>query len=74
MKCLDRKELKMGSLDLPAVSYCQLNISQCQATEMNNRFVVNVYNNLARNIDKYVRIPIVSSNNYEVLDNQGKIS
>ena len=63
----------MGSTSLPAVSYCQLNMSQCDASENNNQFVVNVYNSLARNIDKYVRVPITNRIlSFKVLDPKGK--
>ena len=56
------------------ISYCQLNISQCNATENNDKFVVNVYNSLARNVDKYIRVPVISSGyNYQVLDPAGSL-
>ena len=64
----------MGGQSLPAVSYCQLNMSQCDATENNDQFVVNVYNSLTRNADKYVRVPVTNQiPNYQILDAQGKI-
>ena len=64
----------MGGQSLPAVSYCQLNMSQCDATENNDQFVVNVYNSMARNADKYVRVPVTNQiPNYQILDAQGKI-
>ena len=64
----------MGGQSLPAVSYCQLNMSQCDATENNDQFVVNVYNSMARNVDKYVRVPVTNRiPNYQILDAQGKI-
>lgn len=55
------------------MSYCQLNVSQCEITEQNTRFVVNVYNGLSRSVDRYVRFPVsdvVSS--YRVIDSNGK--
>ena len=61
----------LGSQELPKVSYCQLNVSQCSISETNDRFVVNVYNSVARNVDKYIRIPITSVTNFQVLDTQG---
>ena len=64
----------MGGQSLPAVSYCQLNMSQCDATENNDQFVVNVYNSMARNADKYVRVPVTNQiPNYQIFDAQGKI-
>jgi lysosomal alpha-mannosidase len=53
------------------VSYCQLNVSQCDPTEKNNRFVVNIYNSMAHSIDKYVRVPIASGTTFQVRDPQG---
>ena len=65
----------MGGQSLPAVSYCQLNMSQCDATENNDQFVVNVYNSMAKNVDKYVRVPVTIKNlSYKILDAQGKIN
>ena len=62
----------MGAANLPPVSYCQLNMSQCDASENNDQFVVNVYNSLARNINKYIRVPITNRIlSYKVLDPQG---
>ena len=56
----------------PTSSYCNLNISQCDATEKANRFVINVYNSLASNIDKYIRVPVVKhASAYQVLDPNG---
>ena len=57
----------------PPVSYCNLNISHCDTTEKADRFVVNVYNSLATNIDKYIRVPVVKhvSAYYHVLDPNG---
>ena len=67
-----RNELKLGGANLPPVSYCQLNMSQCDASENNDQFVVNVYNSLARNINKYIRVPITNRIlSYKVLDPQG---
>ena len=59
----------------PPIFYCNLNISQCDATEKADRFVVNIYNSLATNINKYVRVPVVkqASAYYQVLDPNGII-
>lgn len=70
---LSRKELAIGAQTIPQITYCKLNLSQCETTEQNNRFVVNVYNSLTRNIDKYVRIPITNQEAaFQVLDPLGK--
>ena len=61
----------IGSQPLPKVSYCQLNVSQCNPTEKNNRFVVNIYNSMARSVDKYVRVPVASGTTFQVLDPKG---
>lgn len=53
----------------PTVSFCQLNMSQCDVTENNSRFVVNVYNGLARHLDKYIRLPVLDGSiRYKVYD------
>lgn len=73
MVFLYRKELSIGAAILPQVSYCQLNMSQCEVTEQNSRFVVNVYNSLTRHVDKYVRVPVPSeTGSYQVLDPDGE--
>ena len=39
--------------------FCHLlNISQCQVTEENDRFLVNVYNPLSREISRPIRLPV----------------
>ncbi|EFX74192.1 hypothetical protein DAPPUDRAFT_324586 [Daphnia pulex] len=67
------KELVIGNQVLPKVSYCQLNVSQCDPTEKNNRFVVNIYNSMARSVDKYVRVPVASGTIFQVHDPQGNV-
>jgi hypothetical protein len=48
--------------DLPDQQFCHLlNVTQCDVTENSNTFVVNVYNPLARTINKFVRLPVVTS-------------
>ena len=62
----------MESNTLPPVSYCNLNISQCETSEKADRFVVNVYNSLSSYINQYVRVPIAKrESNYQVLDPNG---
>lgn len=63
--------LEKGPEALPEVTYCQLNISQCDVTEKSNTFVVNVYNALSRSVDKYVRVPVQAGQAYQVLDPDG---
>ena len=57
----------------PKAQFCPLlNITQCEFTENSEKFVVNVYNPLARPMVKFVRLPITSPG-YQVQDPQGKI-
>ena len=58
------------------VSFCQLNISQCNVTEYADRFIINVYNPVPRTVDKYVRIPVningmLAFYGFQVLDSSG---
>ena len=58
------------------VSFCQLNMSQCNVTENADRFIVNVYNPIPRTVDKYVRVPVningmLAFYGFEVLDSNG---
>lgn len=67
-----RSQLPIGGQSLPDIHFCQLNISQCDASESSNRFVVNVYNPLARHVDKYIRVPVATGVFYQVLDPDGR--
>lgn len=49
-----------------------LNISQCNASEQSDTFVVTVYNPLARSTSRFIRVP-VPPQYYKVLDPQGTI-
>jgi len=50
-------------------------MSQCDVTEGKNRFVVNVYNSLAWNMSKYIRVPVVKfPADYQVLNFDGHFS
>lgn len=41
-------------------------------TEKSERFVVNVYNSLSRNIDRYIRVPMPDqSTSHQVFDSKG---
>jgi hypothetical protein len=70
-----RQELpKEKDITLPQVSYCRLNLSECEVTEKAGRFVVNVYNSLSRAINKYIRVPIPDkSTSHQIFDSKGKI-
>ena len=47
-------------LELSSFSMCpMLNVSQCDTTEQQMPFVVNVYNSLSREVSKFIRIPVV---------------
>jgi lysosomal alpha-mannosidase len=67
----NRSQLPILGRPLPDVKSCQLNVSQCDVSETSSRFIVNIYNSLARPIDKYVRIPVASAESYQVLDPDG---
>ena len=57
----------------PKAQFCpMLNITQCEFSENSEKFVVNVYNPLARPMVKFVRLPITSPG-YQVQDPQGKV-
>ena len=58
---------------LPKAQFCPLlNITQCDITETADQFVVNVYNPLARSVNKFVRLPIPTPG-YQVQDSTGQI-
>ena len=58
------KYLAGPETDLPDQQFCHLlNVTQCDVTESSDTFVVNVYNPLARTVDKFVRLPVVTSGN-----------
>lgn len=68
----NRSQLPILGRPLPDVKFCQLNVSQCDVSETSSRFIVNIYNSLAKHVDKYVRIPVVASGeSYQVLDPDG---
>lgn len=71
LECLHRNELPAGAEPLPQVFSCNLNASQCDSTEKNPQFVINVYNSLSREIDKYIRVPVPAGSDYQVLDPDG---
>jgi len=54
----------------PSVSYCNLNMSQCDITEHSERVIVNVYNSLAYIVNNYVRLPVLNRV-YRILDHSG---
>jgi lysosomal alpha-mannosidase len=52
---------ELSSLGNEKFQFCHmLNISQCHETENNDRFVVNVYNPLPREISRPIRLPVKS--------------
>jgi hypothetical protein len=65
---------KLVSLDgkktLDFDSCTQLNISQCATSESSDRFVILIFNPLARPVTHHVRVPVASST-YKVYDNKG---
>ncbi len=42
------------------MSYCNLNMSQCDVTEKSDQVVVNVYNSQANFVNRYVRVPVLN--------------
>lgn len=48
-----------------------LNISSCQYSESWDSFVVNVYNPLGRQVDRYIRLPVKRDKVYTVQDHAG---
>ena len=66
-----RNELMLGSQPLAELAYCQLNISQCAVSESSSKFVINIYNSLSRDVDKYVRVPVIGGIDYAVFDPDG---
>ena len=50
----------------PKAQFCPLlNITQCEVSETADQFLVNVYNPLARTINKFIRLPILSPGMYK---------
>ncbi len=48
-----------------------LNMTECWVSENNENFTLIIYNPIGRAISQWVRIPVNSSHNYEVLDSNG---
>ena len=48
-----------------------LNISQCHFTESNDRFMVNIYNPIARVISPFIRIPVRDNASYRITNSAG---
>ena len=56
---------------VPKQEFCRLlNLTQCHVSESSPKFVVTAYNPLVRPVDRYIRIPIVSSG-YDVFAPDG---
>lgn len=70
-----KKELPLNGEELPDITFCKLlNTSACDVTENSNRFVVNVYNSLAKSTNRYIRLPVVQGT-YNVYDyNRNKLT
>ena len=50
--------------EYPKVEFCRgMNVSECAAVETKRQFLVNIYNPLARKVDKIVRIPLKGNKN-----------
>lgn len=73
---LSRKLVKTDRVCAPEsmIQQClQLNISQCQISEVSDEFTVTVYNPLSHIVSHYVRLPVLGSA-YNVIDPLGKKS
>lgn len=58
--------------DFINVSYCHFNVSQCDVTENSKRVIINVYNSLAKYINKFVRVPVLKKI-YRLFDPSGLV-
>lgn len=63
---------KTQSVPKPNIQFCRMtNVTQCQVSESNFKFVVHVYNPLIRKVTKFIRLPIVSAG-YQVIGPDGE--
>ena len=63
--------LPNGNEQMPEFKFClQLNISQCDVSETNDRFVVNAYNPKAQRVSQFIRVP-VTQGSFTVVDPSG---
>ena len=57
---------------IPKQIFCDgLNVSECHVSENNEEFTLNIYNPIGRPVSQWIRVPIVSDSNYEVIDSNG---
>lgn len=73
-KIIDKTGIKSDPNPSPYIPFlsCLLsNVSQCEPTENNPKFVATIYNPLSRPVNHYVRLP-VPNGTYKVTDGQGK--
>jgi lysosomal alpha-mannosidase len=57
-----------GSTEIPNQILLQkLNVSSREITENNSKFAITLYNPIARNVEQYIRIPVVLGKSYQVL-------
>ena len=59
------------TLDMSVTSCPRLNVSQCVVSEVSDNFLVLVYNPLSRTVRHYVRVPVLESSGYTVIDHLG---
>ena len=63
---------KSQSSPKPDQIFCPLlNITQCEVTETSDKFVVNVYNPLARKVSRYIRLPVAGTG-YDIIAPNGE--
>ena len=64
--------LDPAHLDLSVTSCPRLNITECEVSELAERFIITVYNPLSRVVREHLRVP-VSEPGYSVYDHLGQV-
>ena len=64
--------LDTAHLDLSVTSCPRLNITECEVSELAERFIIAVYNPLSRPVTEHLRVP-VSEPGYAVSDHLGQV-
>ena len=64
--------LDTAHLDLSVTSCPRLNITECEVSELAERFIIAVYNPLSRPVTEHLRVP-VSDPGYSVYDHLGQV-
>ena len=69
---LEHAGLDPAHLDLSVTSCPRLNITECEVSELAERFIIAVYNPLSRVVREHLRVP-VSEPGYSVYDHLGQV-